>query len=140
MGDTIGKEELVRRLVRVVVGLVVILALAYVWLPHSTGYWIPLGMLLMGLIGGVLMGSRWSIPLTPATIMTAGQLWRRIECADCPPGTDPPPAVWLVYMAVMLGLAALGAQAGAWGERLVSRTRLLPQKPSDRHQDSSDTP
>ena len=140
MGDTIHQEGIVRRRVRVVVGLVVVLALAYVWLPRSTGSWISLGMLLMGLIGGVLMGSRWSIPLTPTAIMVAGWLWHRIECADCPPGTDPTLGDLLVYMTFMLGLAALGAWAGVRGAQLVSRTRLLPRDPGDRHQGSPDTP
>ncbi len=122
---------IVRRVMRVSVGLVVVMVLAYAWLPRSTGYWIPLGMLLMGLVGGFVAGSRWAVPLTPIAIEAAGWFQRRVACADCPPGTDPPPAVWLVYTAVMLGLAALGARAGVPGSRLVSRTRPSPQEPGD---------
>ncbi len=120
-----------RRVVRVSVGLVVVMVLAYAWLPRSTGDWIPLGMLLMGLVGGFVAGSRSAVPLTPIAIAAPGWLQHRIACADCPPGTDPPLGVALVYMAVMLGLAALGARAGVAGSRLVSRARRSPQEPGD---------
>jgi hypothetical protein len=117
-----------RRVVRVSVGLVVVMVLAYVWLPGSTGYWIPLGMLLMGLVGGFIAGSRWAVALTPIAIMAPGWLHHRITCADCPPGTDPTFGVVLVYLAVMLGLAALGARAGVAGSGLVSRAWSSPQE------------
>jgi hypothetical protein len=112
-----------RRLVRIAFGLTVVAALAYAWLPLSQGYGIPLGLLVIGLVGGLLTGSRWSIPLTPAAIMAGNWMWGRIKCGDCPPATDPPLGAWLVLMALMLGLAALGAWAGVTGACLVSRTR-----------------
>ena len=109
------------RIVRIGVGLVMVMALAYAWLPRSAGYWIPLGMLLMGVAGGFVMDSRWSIFLTPIAIVAAGWLHQSIACANCPPVTDPTLAVRLVFMATMLGLAALGAWAGVARPRLISR-------------------
>jgi hypothetical protein len=109
--------------VRIGVGLVVVLALAYVWLPRSVGYWIPLSMLFLGIIGGFAMKSRWAIPLSPLGIVVAGWLHQRIACADCPPATDPTLGVRLVFTAIVLGLVALGAWAGVVGSQLVSATR-----------------
>lgn len=120
-----------RRLARIVAGVVVVAALAYVWLPAGRGYWIPLSMVLMGLVGGLLMGSRWSILLAPAGIMAGGWLWGRIECPDCPPATDPTPGERLFLATVLFGLAALGAWAGTAGARLVSGARRLPHGPGD---------
>jgi hypothetical protein len=134
-----------RRFVRIAFGLTVVAALAYAWLPLSQGYGIPLGLLLIGLVGGFLTGSRWSIPLTPAAIMAGSWLLGRVKCADCPSATDPPLGTWLVLMALMLGLAALGAWVGASGARLVVRARpwskgRVLRSPSDGPGDSSDTP
>ncbi len=120
-----------RGLARIATGLAVVAALAYVWLPAGQGYWIPLSMVLMGLVGGLLMGSRWSILLAPAAILAGGWLWERIECADCPPGTDPTPGGRLFLATVLFGLAALGAWAGTSGARLVLRARHLPHRPGD---------
>lgn len=121
MASATRERNMMHRIIRIGVGVVVVMALAHVWLPRSGDDWIPLGMVLMGVVGGVAMGSRWSIPLSPVAILAAGWLRQRIVCPDCPPGTDMTLAVQLVYTASMLGLAALGAWAGIAGPRLVSR-------------------
>jgi hypothetical protein len=111
----------VRRIVRTSMGFLVALALAYVLPLGSTGYAISLNMLLIGLVGGFVMGSRWSIPLIPVTILAGGWLHQRIKCPDCPSGTDMTLGAQFILLAIMLGLAALSAWAGATGARLVSR-------------------
>lgn len=121
-----------RRIARIAIGLAVAMALAYTWLPVIRDYWIPLSMLIMGVIGGLIMGSRWSIALIPATIMAANWLRQRIECADCPSGTDSTVGIWLVYLTAMLGLAALGAWAGYTGSRWIAHSGFLGRKPSIR--------
>ena len=121
-----------RRIARIAVGLAMVMALAYSWLPVTQGHWIPLSMMIMGLTGGLIMGSRWSIALIPAAIMAAGWLWQRIECADCPQGTDPTFGILLMYLTAMLGLAALSAWAGCAGSRWVAHSGFLDRKPSIR--------
>ena len=101
-------------------------ALGYLRLPSG-----PLIMMLIGLVGGLLMGSRWSILLAPAAIWAGAWLWGRIECAGCPPATDPTLGARLFITTVWYGMAALGAWAGASGARLVSRARHLPHEPGD---------
>lgn len=119
-------------LARIAIGVAVIGILGYVWFPeNSTGYWLPIRLVvLLGLIGGLLIGSSWSLGLVPATLVATFWLWRRIECADCPPGSEGPP-LWisLLLAAGLYAFSVAGAAAGTFiAERVSRRDRLERQE------------
>ena len=114
------------KLVRIAAGVAVValLAYVYVWRPRTMNEELYAAMALLGLVGGLLMGSWWSLALAPAAIIVSWWLWRRVECIGCPSGQEQLALLGMVMLATFLsGLAALGAAAGTLGAKLVSRAR-----------------
>ncbi len=68
------------------------------------------GAIAIGLVGGLLMRSRWSPILAPATILGATEIWAVMACAACSRGDRDGFFIWLQLQLVYQGLpAALGA-------------------------------
>ncbi len=117
------------KIVRMVVALAAVALLTYVWLevPGRQGYVVFLAVVLLGLVGGLLMGSWWSLVLVPVTMRAAGWLHGRIECPDCPSGEAQGPVGILILGGLFYGLAMLGAAVGTLGAKaaakLVARVR-----------------
>ncbi len=114
-------------LARIATGVAVVGILGYAWLPvRAAGFWLPIGLLLVGLIGGLVIGSWWSLGLVPATLVISFWLWRRIECTDCPPGHEGPPLwIGLLLAAGLYAFSVAGAAAGTFIVKRVSHRRRL---------------
>ncbi len=121
------------QLARIAIGVAVVGILGYVCFPeNSTGYWLPIRLVvLVSLIGGLLIGSWWSLGLVPATLVASFWLWRRIECAGCPPGHEGPP-LWisLLLAAGLYTFSIAGAAAGTFIAKRMSRRRRLERQKS----------
>ena len=114
------------RPVRITVGgtLVALLAYMYVWRTRTMNEELYAAMALLGLLGGLLIGSWWSLALVPTAITVSWWLWRRVECIGCPSGQEQLALLGMLMLATFLnGIAALGAAAGTLGAKLVSRAR-----------------
>ena len=71
------------------------------------------GAIAIGLVGGLLMRSRWSPILAPAAILGGGEIWAVLACAACSRGDRDGFFIWLLLQLVYQGLpAALGAAGG----------------------------
>ncbi len=114
------------KIVRMVVALAAVALLTYVWLevPGRHGYVVFLAVVLLGLVGGLLMGSWWSLVLVPATMRAAGWLHGRIECPDCPSGEAN-----LILTGLFYGLAMLGAAAGTLGAKAAAKLVARARRP-----------
>ena len=110
---------------RLIVGVAVVGALTAVewtWLreyaPRSaSAEWgvqlVVAGAIAIGLVGGLLMRSRWSLVLAPATILGATEISAVLACAACSRGDRDGFLLWLLLQLVYQGLpAALGAAGG----------------------------
>ena len=106
---------------RITAGSAVVALLAYVWLPDTQGAWMLLGPPLLGVVGGLAMGSRWAVLLAPAAVFVAGVLRYWTRCPDCPRPTEPTPLVALAFLAALYGSVGLGAAAGVAAARRGAR-------------------
>lgn len=121
------------KLVRIGIGVIFVAVLANLWLPErAAGYWLPIGLVLVGITAGLLIGSWWSMVLVPVTIGNSFWLWRQIECAGCVLGREPLP-VWLsvAFLAAMVALAALGAAIGTLGAKQIEHRYRPRQRESE---------
>ena len=53
---------------RLAVGVLTACLLGYIWLPTTDNQGTLVGMVIVGLVGGRISGSWWSLPLTPLTL------------------------------------------------------------------------
>ena len=117
----------VTRVIRVVAGVALIGLLAYTWIPEdATGYEVGVALTVTGFIGGLLIGSWWSLGIVPATILATTWLWRQVRCAGggCPPSQEGPP-LWLglLLAAGLYAISVLGAVVGTLAARWIARAR-----------------
>ena len=109
-------------ILRAMLGAVVVggLYILSVSLPGPGGAWGLLVLAVIGLIGGTIIRSWWSVGLVPAALFGTVMVWRVITCPGCPPGPDYLASYIAVLVTVALA-AALGTAISQVAMRAVGR-------------------
>lgn len=102
------------RLARMLAGTVTAVILAYSFTPSTSSVPTGIAIVIVGLVAGFMIGSWWSVPIAPIAFGVGAQLWRQVECRDCPPGEDGGEPLFTIFFVIIVafGIPALSAAAG----------------------------
>lgn len=118
MKEHVHARATVTMTLRLVLGAVVVGLLGYVWLASTTGYLTLLVATLLGVGGGVIMGSWWSVPSVPVVLFLSVRISHMLRCRGCPMWSEDDTSVTLILLSTILyGAAALGATIGVLASR-----------------------
>ena len=108
---------------RAVSGAVAAGLLAHVWLTRAANAELLVAIATVGSVGGVVMGSWWSVLAVPTAMYAGFELWHIIECGSCPRWSrDDSLGTLAVWNVIMCSIVALGAAVGTSVSRWLFRT------------------
>lgn len=106
---------------RLLIGVAVVATTTWFWMPlGASGVRVISGMAVAGVVGGAVIGSRWSAVIVPVVIAVSGGARYEFDCPDCPPGERLPLLAGLVFLAVVYSIPAIGALVGVLIRGLIS--------------------
>lgn len=107
--------------VRISVGIGIVAIPAYYLAAPSPPVRLLYAIFVLSIIGGLIMGTWWSTGLVTGAVALGFGLWQRIECADCPPRTEPPTEISIILMAIVALIPISGAAIGSALWKLLAR-------------------